>query len=116
MKRKLNLLLTSIVWVGLLMTISQPAFAQEGVGGAVQTNGEIGFYKEAVPDPPAPSEPIPSTSSSSAGVEEPKIKPKGKLPSTGELVKRSLSISGIALVLIVVFWFLFKRKKEGTKE
>lgn len=116
-KRKISLLLTSIVWVGLLITICQPAFAQEGLGGAVQTNGEIGFYQDSVIDsstPPTSSTP-PSVSQSEPVV-KPTPKPQGRYPSTGELVKKSLSISGVLLVLLVLFFVLFKRKKEGTKE
>ncbi|MBO0445097.1 LPXTG cell wall anchor domain-containing protein [Enterococcus ureilyticus] len=113
-KKVTYLLVSSIVWFGLLLTPFQAVIAQEGAagGGAVQTNGEIGFYEgESTTEPP--------TSSSTTNVSESTIattKPKGRFPSTGELVKKSLSISGVALVVIVCLLLLFKRKKKEGEE
>lgn len=36
----------------------------------------------------------------------------GKLPSTGELVGKSLAISGFLLLLLLIFFFVKKRQKE----
>ena len=44
------------------------------------------------------------------------IKPQGKYPETGELVRTSLSLSGVVLLLIVFIFYLWKRKKEQEEE
>ncbi|WP_086349710.1 LPXTG cell wall anchor domain-containing protein [Candidatus Enterococcus clewellii] len=90
-----------------------------GNGGAVKTNGVIGFYEEDVSES--------STSESSSSDSETSettqstlpptggtSKPSGKFPSTGELVKNSLTISGIALLVMAVLFLIWKRKnREG---
>jgi len=85
-----------------------PAVAEEG--GAVQTNGVIGFYETSA-DSSGSEEPVESIPSSSDS-EPPVTKPAGKYPSTGELVKKSLAVSGVALVLGVLILFFWKRRKE----
>ncbi|WP_179190463.1 LPXTG cell wall anchor domain-containing protein [Candidatus Enterococcus mansonii] len=82
--------------------------AQEG--GAVETKGIINFYSEETP-PTSSSEEKPPTSSSQ---EVPKVeKPKGRYPSTGEMVKTSLMISGLLLILFAV---LTKRLKKSDSK
>lgn len=105
-----HLLLSSFMLVLLTLMVGTPAYAQEGEGGgAVQTNGVIGFYEEDAPPASSSTEPIGSSS-------EPAVtKPAGKYPSTGELVRKSLSISGAILVLCVLVLFLIKRRKRGTE-
>ncbi|WP_347339094.1 LPXTG cell wall anchor domain-containing protein [Enterococcus larvae] len=125
MKKTICLLLSSLVLVMACSSSASLVFAAEGVGGAVQTNGHIGFYEgETEPSSSTSEEPpikessssqVPSSSSvqdSSTAV----TKPTGKYPSTGELVKTSLSISGIALLMIAFILFLFKRKKKEAEE
>ncbi|MGX7244596.1 LPXTG cell wall anchor domain-containing protein [Enterococcus quebecensis] len=113
-KKVTYLLVSSIVWLALLIQPFQTVNAQEGAngGGAVQTNGEIGFYKgDSVPESSTSS----STSTAREEVAAPN-KPKGRYPSTGELVKTSLSITGAVLIVIVFLWLLFKRKKKEAEE
>ena len=97
----------------------QTAYGAEA-GGAVQTNGVISFYKG---DSPASSD-----SSTTEPSEVPKsgdtlpntnntVKPTGKYPSTGELVKTSLAFSGAAIVLFAIILILWrKRKVKGGAE
>nr|WP_242700759.1 LPXTG cell wall anchor domain-containing protein [Enterococcus sp. DIV0212c] len=44
------------------------------------------------------------------------VKPKGRYPSTGELVKKSLSISGILILMYVLLFFWSKRKKTTNEK
>lgn len=124
-KQRLCLLLSSFALIIVCGIYVQPAQAQEGVGGAVQTNGEIGFYKDdepvtssssTTPSSSSPSSSAPPKSSSSTGTSGTVTKPTGNYPSTGELIKKSLSLSGIALVLLAFLLFLFKRKKKEVGE
>lgn len=101
--------------------IAQPAAAEEG--GAVKTNGAITFYETSTDssssEAPVPSseEPTPSSEAPAPSDSElPVTKPAGKYPSTGELVKKSLTFSGAALVLGVLLLFIWKRRKEGGAE
>lgn len=115
------LLLSSLIVV-IGCTVGETAvFAQEGNGGQVQTNGEITFYEdEPLPssssEPPVSSEPASSEAPIPSSSEPVIQKPQGKYPSTGELVKKSLSISGIALIAIVFLLFLYKRRKKEAEE
>lgn len=109
----------SSVFLTMLMFLSAPvSFAQEG---AVQTKGEVILWEESSEssEPPTsstepsdstvPSESVVSSESSQAATVS---KPAGKYPSTGELVKSSLTITGIALLLIMLILFFLKKKKE----
>ena len=93
-------------------------------GGAVQTNGVIGFYEEDTSES-STSESSTSESSDSGSISSESItsqstlpptdgttKPTGKYPSTGELVKSSLTISGIALLVIAVIFLIWKKRQE----
>ena len=122
-KQRLCLLLSSFALIIVCGIYVQPVQAQEGVGGAVQTNGEIGFYKDDDPvtsssstAPSSSSSSTPPKSSSSTVTSGTVTKPTGNYPSTGELIKKSLSLSGIALVLLAFLLFLFKRKKKEVGE
>lgn len=127
MKKKFLLLSAFVMVIGWVV-VSQPVVAQEGNGGQVQTNGEITFYEdEPVPssssEPPASSseeppvsssvEPVPDSSTPTTPSSAPATKPPGKFPSTGELVKTSLSISGGILLGIALLFFILKRRKKG---
>lgn len=83
-------------------------FAVEG--GEAPVQGEITFIGDSS------SEPRPSSSSepksSETGSDTPK--PKGRFPSTGEMVKTGVSVGGLLLVLIAIF--LFTKKTKSSKE
>lgn len=83
--------------IGGFLGIFTTAYGEEA---AVQTNGEIIFSSETT-----------STSSS-----EPVEKPRGKFPSTGELVVKSFVISGIVLAAFVILFYLIKRKKDMSEK
>ncbi|OJG93508.1 hypothetical protein RV15_GL000110 [Enterococcus silesiacus] len=89
---------------------------EETIGGAVQTNGEITFFDEATLS--STTESSKPSDSSDEPLSEPK--PKGRFPSTGELVKASVSISGIVLIVILACVYLWKQKKRkqagGSKQ
>lgn len=116
--KKMFLLLSSVIVVVGFTGLGHFASA-EGNGGQVPTNGQITFYEDepepSSSEPPASSSsevPAPSVSSS----ELPVTKPAGKYPSTGELVKKSLSISGAALLAAAFLLFLYKRRKKEAEE
>lgn len=105
MKQKaVYFLLTSVLCIGIGLGCYTPVHAEEI--GQVQTNAGIGFYEASTDS----SSSIESTTT----ITQPdsSIKPKGRYPSTGELVKKSLVISGAILILLVVLFILWKRKKN----
>lgn len=108
-KRLFVLAFSVVIWCILSSIPANYAYAEGIAGGAVQTNGEITLYDETSPSTTDSSLPPGSTNDS---IPEPKPKPKGKLPSTGELVKTSLFVSGIALVMMLFFFYLWKQKKS----
>ena len=97
--------------------------------GAVTTKGQIELTK---PSGTEPSETEPSTTPSGTGpsgtgsstyysggkwITDPSgsgyyTKPEGRYPSTGELVKTSLSVSGGVLLLSALVFYFWKRKKQ----
>lgn len=119
-KKTLALLVTSFLLVLSVLSGFAMNAAANGNGGSVQTNGVISFYDETVSSSSTEptdsstvvsSEPEPSTTESSV-VEKPA---GGKLPSTGELVKMSLSVSGIAILAAVLLFFFWKKRKDNSK-
>lgn len=104
-KLRASVVLVFLVFVGSMFTVKTiPAY---GVEAAVQTDGEIVFTQESTQTTSATSES--STESSNELIK----KPAGKFPSTGELVAKSLSVSGVAIVLFALIFYLFKRKKSA---
>ncbi|WP_086312433.1 hypothetical protein A5821_000140 [Enterococcus sp. 7F3_DIV0205] len=104
-KVKVNVALVFLVFVGSIFTVFfTPVYGEEA---AVQTNGEIVFTKEST---------VPTSESSSDSSEIPIKKPDGRFPSTGELIIKSLSVSGLALVILVLTFYLFKRKKKTDEK
>ncbi|MEI5993545.1 LPXTG cell wall anchor domain-containing protein [Candidatus Enterococcus mansonii] len=106
-------ILSSLVILSMIFSLSVSNVKSEAseIGGAVQTNGKINFYEESSSSEPPKSDTEPPTSSVPEA-EPPRSKPKGGYPSTGELVMKSLSTSGVVVVLTVLIFFLRKRKKE----
>ncbi|MGG5343044.1 LPXTG cell wall anchor domain-containing protein [Enterococcus sp. AZ192] len=107
-KKIVSILLSSIIGFSLVgISVSDTYAAENQNGGQVVTDGIITFYEDSTEPTTEPSKPTPSTPS------EPKVeKPVGRYPSTGELIKGSIGLSGVALIVIAVFFFLKKRKKE----
>lgn len=111
-KKRLSILLSSIMSLVVVTQFSSNVNATENQnGGQVTTEGIITFYEESTePTTPSTTEPSKPTPSSPS---EPKVtKPVGRYPSTGEIIKGSIGISGVVLVAIVLFLFFKKRKKE----
>ncbi|WP_430607172.1 hypothetical protein IGJ55_000302 [Enterococcus sp. AZ170] len=100
-----NKVLFSLIIMGLLI-VGMPFVAH---GEDVQTNGEIVIEKD---------ETVQTTdTTTSSTIDPPKVKkPVGRLPSTGDLIKTSLSISGIALLLIIFANYLWKHKKKADQK
>lgn len=129
MKKKIRLTLLSFLLGGILIA-PVSGFAQtNGENPAVQNGGVIEFYEEEV-KPSESSEPADSSSQEGKPTPTPTpgsstkpssggasvSKPTGKYPSTGELVQKSMTYSGIALVLIAFLIFLWKRRKKEEDE
>lgn len=100
------MLVVPFVWLGILLTAGTVSSYAE-TGGTVRTNGVITFYEEELP---------PTEGSNSKPPVDNEKKPSGKLPSTGELVKRSLGISGVIILAIALILILIKRKRKEGKE
>lgn len=101
MKKKICFLMVSFIGLLSLMVPVDLVIADD-VGGVVQTKGEVGFYEETSPST--------TTSESSTSVEV--TKPKGKFPSTGELIKKSMMVSGTLILLLLLFVLLNKQRKK----
>lgn len=109
-KRIFYLLLTSFVCMGFVMDTILVYGAEEG--GRVQSKAGVGFYEASTESSTKSSSTSDSQSSQSTSYELKAEKPTGKLPETGELVKKSLFISGSILVVLILIFFFYKRKKE----
>ncbi|MCA5013655.1 MULTISPECIES: LPXTG cell wall anchor domain-containing protein [unclassified Enterococcus] len=115
MKQKLKyLLLATFVIVTVGVCSSREVFAE---AGAVQTNGRVTFYDETSTTPSGTTEPSGTTDQTypktSGNEEVPVAKPVGKLPSTGELIAKSLTISGSILLAVAILFVLLKKKRKA---
>lgn len=115
-KRSLVLMIASFFLVlGTVASFPIGATA-DGNGGSVQTNGVISFYDETITS--STTEPTTEPSNSELPTTDSSIVEKpagGKLPSTGELVKMSLSITGIAIIAAALLFFFWKKRKDSSK-
>lgn len=93
-----------------LLLGAKTSFAAEG-GGQVGQDAGIEFYVDETESSLANSEQPGSPAESAIK----KNKPVGKLPKTGEVVKKSLAVSGISLLIGGTVFFLIKkfRAKKG---
>lgn len=117
MKRLLKVAGVFTLLVGLLFAVPLDADAD---GGSVTSNGAI-IFKQGTADTtessePSSSEPVPSESAEPEPSSSSSIDPGGKLPDTGELIRRGLSISGIILLAASVFFILWRRKKKDKED
>lgn len=112
MKKKniIYFLLTSVICFGFGLSSFLPVSAEEI--GRVQTNVGVGFYEDSTQSSSSTESESTTTTTQSAGSK----KPIGRYPSTGELVKKSIALSGVALILFIVLFILWKRKKNSQKE
>lgn len=115
MKKK-TVLFALIAMTGVTGMFPVTSYADEN-GGAVQTNGVISFYEESTNSTETSSSKDSSTSTdsnskpdTSASSEKPK--PTGNYPSTGELVSKSLGISGVLLLILALLLFLKKKHRD----
>lgn len=91
-----------MVVLGKCYTIT--TFADENqIGGQVGTKGVVSFYEEKVFE-----------SEESSTEPEKTEKPKGRLPSTGEFIKASLSVSGMAVLFFCGYLVFKKKRKNGN--
>jgi len=104
---KNRFLFVSIFCLSLCLAAFSTVYAEEI--GQIQTKAGVGFYEASTSE---------STSNTTATTDTSKsevvVKPKGRYPSTGELVKTSLSISGLILVILVLILFLRKKKEKNS--
>lgn len=112
MRKNVLFALFSVLFVGVLFS-TVPVFAETGVGGQVNTEGKITFYETETSS--SESQPPQQSSSETAASEQAVVKPVGKLPSTGELVKNYGLIGGGLLVLILLVFLYKKRQKKEAQ-
>ncbi|MCA5011428.1 MULTISPECIES: LPXTG cell wall anchor domain-containing protein [unclassified Enterococcus] len=102
MKLKNILVCILPIVVGVIFSVD-PLQGLAAESGQVGQDAVIEFYTDK-------SEPKPTQPSTEPQVE----KPKGRFPSTGEVVQRSLILSGCILAVAVFLFFVLKKRK--TKE
>lgn len=106
---KKRIILLSMVILLSFFGKSLSVQAKEGGEGQVNRGGKILFYEETTEStrPIEDSSEIPS--------EEPKVvKPKGRLPQTGEFVQQYGWIGGVISIIGFLLFFLRKRRKEAS--
>ncbi|MDA9471191.1 LPXTG cell wall anchor domain-containing protein [Enterococcus sp. 5H] len=92
--------------------VSNPRTSVAQDGAEVPTKGAITLFDEELESSEEQTTPSSSKPSSEELVpDDSNVKPKGKLPSTGELINYGL-ISGGILVLIVGLFYFIKRRKN----
>lgn len=104
---KNRFLFVSILCLSFCLTTFSTVYAEEI--GQIQTKAGVGFYEASTSESESNTTATTVTSKS-----EVVTKPKGRYPSTGELVKTSLSISGLILVILVLILFLRKKKEKKS--
>ncbi|MBP2098160.1 LPXTG cell wall anchor domain-containing protein [Enterococcus rivorum] len=113
MQKKLRyLLLFSAILVVSLLTIWAVQVNAEENGGVISTKGQITLLEDTTTTETKTSE-----SSKDKTIGPPVGKPSGKLPSTGELIKKSLSISGMVMIGITfcLYWWKRQQRKKAFK-
>lgn len=111
MKQKIaRFAISVLVVLGVCFTPTLSSYAAEG--GQVQTEGEVGFYTDKVPaESSGPGKTSTSSIPSTTGT-----KPAGLFPSTGELVKTGMTISGIVALVAALILFFWKRNKKQNED
>ncbi|WP_430603131.1 hypothetical protein IGJ02_000488 [Enterococcus sp. DIV0724b] len=104
-RKNLKIIIASILLLTFSLVNVQVSLAQEGA--EVKTEGDITLYDTASSDSEQ------STTSSSL---DKMIKPKGKFPSTGEVVKYGLPIIGIAFLFLLFIIYLVKRRYQNNEK
>ncbi|MGX7243859.1 LPXTG cell wall anchor domain-containing protein [Enterococcus quebecensis] len=81
-------------------------------GGEAPTQGEITLFDDSSEAPKTSGSSEVQKSSDSVSGGSSSVKPKGKFPSTGELVKAGLSVGGLTLIAVAgIFLVMQKRNK-----
>lgn len=108
-KKKLCISILTISILGLI-AFWKPMTSFADDGGQVGHEAVIEFYRD--------DEKEQTTTTSNLKVsEEPKqSKPIGRFPQTGEIVKKSLMLSGILLALSALYVYVKKQRKEHEGE
>ncbi|ALS36543.1 LPXTG-motif cell wall-anchored protein [Enterococcus rotai] len=107
---KNRFLFVSILCLSFCLTTFSTVYAEEI--GQIQTKAGVGFYEASTSE--SESNTTNTTATTVTSKSEVVTKPKGRYPSTGELVKTSLSISGLILVILVLILFLRKKKEKKS--
>ncbi|WP_086314610.1 hypothetical protein A5821_002193 [Enterococcus sp. 7F3_DIV0205] len=113
---KQNFLVKTILSSLLILVFSVIAVGDVNAedGAQIQTKGEITLFDDTSP---STSESVSSSSMNPSSSSNVMIKPEGRLPSTGELIKYSFLISGILLILLLLLiWWLNRRQKGRSNE
>ncbi|EOH97094.1 LPXTG-domain-containing protein cell wall anchor domain [Enterococcus haemoperoxidus ATCC BAA-382] len=111
-RKGICLFITSILFSMMLFILPMKSLGSEG---AVQTKGEVTLINGTTATSGSPTSTtkdasLPNTKGQSQ-------KPIGRLPSTGELVQKSLTISGILILLIfLTAYFLRKKNKQSERK
>ncbi|MGX7245676.1 LPXTG cell wall anchor domain-containing protein [Enterococcus quebecensis] len=109
MKKKKLILSTIAVSILGLTLFLKPVRHFAVDGGQVGHEAVIEFYSDDQPEKESVDEPKDSVKPTST-------KPVGRYPQTGEIIKKSLTLSGAIVVLLAIVAYMKKRKKEQKGE
>ncbi|ALS00974.1 hypothetical protein ATZ33_06205 [Enterococcus silesiacus] len=113
-KKFLRISILTISILGL-MIFWKPVTSFADDGGQVGHEAVIEFYREdEKKDPPTTTSESKTNLNVSEGPQ--KSKPIGRFPQTGEIVRKSLMLSGIVLALSALYVYVKKQRKENEGE
>lgn len=102
-----NLALLSCLLAFGVSTLFMVRVNAEENGGAVSTKGGITLLED--------TKATENTKASESSTDTTNDKPTGKYPSTGELIQKSIVISGGVLLLIAVLIYWWRHKKANQE-
>lgn len=102
MKKSINICFILSILLSLTFSLGSEIVLAEG--GEAGTIAEIEFYTDVSKAPPVDKGNTPEPTK--------KPKPVGRFPNTGDIVQKSLMVSGGLLALLGIYTFIIKQKKR----
>ncbi|MEI5995022.1 LPXTG cell wall anchor domain-containing protein [Candidatus Enterococcus mansonii] len=112
MKLKHIFLLAASISMGVLLVIN-PIHVEANSEQKINSNGSISFILDEEYEKQLPNTEGNSINNTNNGTAQGATKPIGRYPNTGEVVKKSMALSGGALIAISLFIYWNRRKRHG---